>query len=367
MVDSSLPNDVVFGESSAFNVLNDGHYNNQADCRLLGLAAELRNKIYSELLRFEDVEGPKHCSPAILATCRQAYTEGHSILYGVNDFAVIMDLNPARPYNSLFGFGHPWKIFSLGRELPQLRFDLDPAGCDWPQPLLMATQIRLAIVLRSPVIHGQMPMASGQDLGLSPELRELNRVIYQLYGFLQASSVVKEVRIEVQVEDASLSEGSLTELISPARLIAPSIDVSIHGVSSALASNIRAATTPAYRRSPTGDLFKKYHQLKREVSSRCMLANALRVTSPHESAIATRTELLVKLFAKPIIVERQEQLEKVVGLLEAKLDEAGTSVFTQAIETANARYKDMIGLETARIARKSGGNAADREVSEERH
>ncbi|KAK5124486.1 hypothetical protein LTR85_001703 [Meristemomyces frigidus] len=334
-------------------------------CSFFRLPAELRNQIYRELLLFNrtcDINGPygplaehtkhpKGCWLSIITTCRQAHAEGNGILYGDNEFVVGIHLQAAKRATSRSRVRGSrerdviLRVHVLGRAVHFTGDSIRVSTEDWPNYLFRARQIRLVITFSK--------VAGGRHVEVW--LTYMNQAIYSLHGFLLGRGQVEKVTVDLHSESQTRDcEEMLLELISPARLMAPKIEVTITGVSEETARSITTATTPAPKPPGSIDkLLQKAIELREEGLLRLAFFDRLCGIAPEYAAIKTLIKMLDSLVLDygPMTVERDSQLERIVRKLDERLQEAGIEDVTASFVRVKRDYERTREMTQARAWR----------------
>lgn len=317
-------------------------------CRLFKLPTELRVQIYRELLVFNDTQyeditlskysqALKDCWPSIIVTCRQAYEEANDILYADNEFGISISYGTRLP---VYALGH--EVRFNGRHLYRLTTD------EWPSFLLKAKRIRLFLTTG---------MSQKTDW-LKAWLAQANRIINHLHGFLLGRSHVGKITVELEVGLLNESiEGMWADTISPARLIAPTIELTTRGVTEHTARDLKGAITPVPNRwASVVNLLRKAHELRDEARLRLEFLGRQVGSTPEYALIESYKEMLTKLLCEiePMTVESEYQLEKWMRKLDRTLEAASIDDITTAFESVVRDYERIQEITQARMANNAG-------------
>lgn len=197
-----------------------------------------------------------------------------------------------------------------------------------------------------------------RDTSVGLAMLDVNYALYNLHDFLLGRSSVKKVQVDIRNELGNLCpDQKLRDMISPARLMAPSIQVAIHGMTAEQALSIAAATMAACKPSGTANnLLQKCQLLHDEAQYRVELARLVQFgRTSEQAAIAARYSMLHKLTGgyEFMTVESEASLGRMLRTLEEKLDEEGTDCMTKAVSQITSECERIMEVERARTAARS--------------
>ncbi|KAK3717931.1 hypothetical protein LTR37_005357 [Vermiconidia calcicola] len=190
--------------------------------RFLDLAPELRNNIYRELLTLRSVRGhsERRCWTGILRASKQICEEAHGILYGENDFDIII----SGPFRPAARGGYYRLVYS---DLLNMTYEenhkLGQVILNWPNYLRKVQRLRLTIN-----IHYDNPRNAS---GPSPVFKVINYTVYSICSFVVEQNHLK--RLQVQVQTQSFSEfGAIShKVLWPLAKLTSATDCKIIGIS----------------------------------------------------------------------------------------------------------------------------------------
>ncbi|KAK5124508.1 hypothetical protein LTR85_001725 [Meristemomyces frigidus] len=174
----------------------------------LDLPAELRNMVYDELLLLKHKDDREYCSPSILAACRQTHDEGEGILY--EDNVVNLDFCYLGSHMTIGNEQVDWRAFGVAN--------------------------------------------------IGSRLRSINLALWHLHYFLLQTRNVQDLQLYVE-SDQPLDADRLRDVLSPARLMAPTIKVTTASLVPLTVRSLPAAMSPAPLGPSAGELLARYQRI----------------------------------------------------------------------------------------------------------
>ena len=213
-----------------------------AQFNFLGLAPELRNLIYRELLTLRPINGQpgRSCWPYILLPSKQTQEEGHGILCGDNSFTVrLSQTNVVRA----IGIGANARVI---HEETDVKAEVDgvqvrtfhhdrssTAPTRWCSHLRKAYNLRIVIKLE---YKDQIGVARPQQLRRL--FNGLNFMLYSLCSFLAESNRLKTLKVRPRVSELPGFSEVASEFLWPLTLMRPPKNCHISGVPKSFALHI---------------------------------------------------------------------------------------------------------------------------------
>ncbi|KAK3707029.1 hypothetical protein LTR37_012361 [Vermiconidia calcicola] len=193
-----------------------------ASFRFLGLAPELRNIIYRELLTLRSVRGHsgRKCWTSILRASKQIYEEAHGILFGDNDFEVIISgyCQPA------VRGGYYWVVHS---DLVHRVFDgpqkLGQVISNWPNWLRKVQRLSLTIE-----IHYNNPENLPDPSNI---FKGINYSVYSICSFLVEQNHLQKLEVQVQANSFPKFAAISHKMMWPLVKLTSATDCKIIGIS----------------------------------------------------------------------------------------------------------------------------------------
>lgn len=183
----------------------------EATFRFFDLPPELRNRVYETLLALQDTDHGWKCWPEILATCRQAHREGHSILYEDNHSIVNMCM-------SLGDFGDDTKleaeveVWVNGQSLKLQDWSIFEAPFCWPSILRASRRVEVVICFD---LGGRRLFAPRWFEATAPVL---NKTLFDLYFFLLKRKDGLQVDFRIHLGSPVMAPDTMRLVLSPLAL-----------------------------------------------------------------------------------------------------------------------------------------------------
>ncbi|KAK5689164.1 hypothetical protein LTR17_026473 [Elasticomyces elasticus] len=178
--------------------------------RFLDLPAEIRNLIYTQLLRLRDSRVRADlvvCSPAILAACRVTRNEAQGLIYSENIFEVIV--------RSVASFEQGAAVNRTTVEFAKL--DIDQVQlCDapkaeidklWPKIIREADEVKLVVKLYQ---------ADDKDEEAPPpSFEQVNHILHSFATSQKGARKLQRLKVVVKGETANIADSLLESIFYP--------------------------------------------------------------------------------------------------------------------------------------------------------